>query len=47
MLPGEDSNESLLGPPAIAAQRQLFSIPVAVSTTVDDDLVLVYDRKAC
>jgi hypothetical protein len=31
---GEDSNQSLLGPPAISAERQLLSIPVAVASTV-------------
>jgi HK97 family phage major capsid protein len=35
-----DSNESLLGPPAVAARRQLLSIPVAVAATVPDDLLL-------
>jgi len=41
-----DSKESLLGPPAVAAQRQLLSIPVAVAATVPDDLLLVVDRRA-
>lgn len=42
----EDSNESLLGPAAIAAQRQLLSVPVRVSANVPDDLLLVIDRRA-
>jgi hypothetical protein len=32
--------------PAVAAQRQLLSIPVAVAATVPDDLLLVLDRRA-
>jgi HK97 family phage major capsid protein len=47
MKVGEDSNATLVGPnPAVAAQRQLLSIAVAVSANVDPDLVLVLDRKA-
>jgi hypothetical protein len=42
----EDSNESLLGPAAIAAQRQLLSVPLRVSANVPDDLLLVIDRRA-
>lgn len=42
----EGSNASLLGPPAIAASRQLLSIPVAVSASVGDTVLLVADRKA-
>ena len=42
----DDSNQSLLGPPAVAAVRQLLSVPVTVTATVPDDLVLVADRKA-
>jgi len=40
---GEDSAQSLLGPPALAA---LLSIPVAVAATVPDDVLLVVDRRA-
>lgn len=43
---GEDSNQSLLGPPAIAAERQLLSVPVAVAATVPDDRLLVLDKRA-
>jgi HK97 family phage major capsid protein len=42
----EGSNASLLGPPAIAATRQLLSIPVAVSPSVGDTVLLVADKKA-
>jgi HK97 family phage major capsid protein len=41
-----DSNESLLGPPAVAAQRQLLSIPVAIAATVPDDVLLLLDKRA-
>ncbi|MED5814487.1 phage major capsid protein [Mycolicibacterium sp. 050232] len=43
---GEGSNASLLGPPAVAAERQLLSVPVAVSASVPDDLLLIVDRRA-
>jgi HK97 family phage major capsid protein len=43
---GDGSNASLLGPPAVAATRQLLSIPVAVSPSVGDGVMLVADRKA-
>src|SRR5262249_19566451 len=43
---GEDSNQSLLGPPAVAATRQLLSIPVSVSASVDDDVMIVLDKRA-
>ncbi|MGA5543507.1 phage major capsid protein [Mycobacterium sp. NPDC051198] len=42
----EGSNASLLGPPATAAARQLLSVPVAVSASVPDDLLLVIDKTA-
>jgi hypothetical protein len=42
----EDSNQSLLGPPAVAAVRQLLSIPVAVSASVDDGTIVVLDKRA-
>jgi HK97 family phage major capsid protein len=42
----EDSNASLLGPPAVAAQRQLLSIPVTVSASVPEDTLIVLDKRA-
>jgi HK97 family phage major capsid protein len=41
-----DSNESLLGPPGVAAQRQLLSIPVMVSASVPEDALVVLDKRA-
>jgi HK97 family phage major capsid protein len=42
----EDSNQSLLGPPGVAAARQLLSIPVTVSASVADDTLIVVDKRA-
>jgi hypothetical protein len=41
-----DSNESLLGPPGFAAARQLLWIPVTASASVDDDALVVLDKRA-
>lgn len=43
---GDDSNQSLLGPPGVAAQRVLLSVPVRVAAAVPDDTLLVIDKKA-
>lgn len=42
----DDSNVSLLGPPGVAAQRVLLSVPVRVCAAVPDDTLLLIDKKA-
>lgn len=41
-----DTNVSLLGPPGVAAQRQLLSVPVRVAASVPDDRLLLIDKRA-
>jgi HK97 family phage major capsid protein len=43
---GEDSNQSLLGPPGVAAERVLLSVPVRVCASMPADKLLVIDKKA-
>ena len=41
-----DSNQSLLGPPGVAAARVLLSVPVRVAARVPEDTLLVIDKRA-